>query len=302
MKSFLVPLFALLVGLAAPMDDAWAKRLGGGTSSGMQRSAPATAPSAPQAAPAARPGQTAPAATPGKRSWLGPLAGIAGAIGLAALLSHLGLGEDVAGFLMMALLAVVAFMAVRWFMNRNRKPAQRPAFAAAAPFSQPPPAPAPVQAFQGGRPDPAPNFGAAVGGGSAGGFAAAPASVKLPADIDAAGFVRQAKLNFVRLQAANDAGDLNDIREFTTPEMYAEIKLQLDERGGGVQHTEVVELNADILDYAEENGRQILSVRFHGLLREEEGAEAAAFEEAWHLARPADRSRHWLIAGIQQLA
>lgn len=299
MKSFLVALFALLVGLAAPMDDAWAKRLGGGTSSGMQRSTPSTAPSTPQAAPAARPGTT-PAATPGKRSWLGPLAGIAGAIGLAALLSHFGLGEEAASFMMMLLLVVVGFMAVRWFMNRNRKPAQRPAFAAAAPFSQPPPAPEAVQTFQGARPDPAPSFGAAVGGG--GGFTAPPASFKLPADIDPAGFIRQAKLNFVRLQAANDAGDLNDIREFTTPEMYAEIKLQLDERESGGQHTEVVELNADILDYAEENGRQILSVRFHGLLREEEGAEVQPFDEAWHLARPMDRSRHWLIAGIQQLA
>ena len=31
---------------------------------------------------------------------------------------------------------------------------------------------------------------------------------------------------FIRLQAANDAKDLDDIRDYTTPEMYAEISLQ----------------------------------------------------------------------------
>ena len=83
----------------------------------------ATAP-AQQAAPAAAPAAAAQAA--GKRSWLGPIAGLAAGIGLAALLSHFGMGEGVANFLMLALLAFAAFMVVRWFLNRNKPAMQRP--------------------------------------------------------------------------------------------------------------------------------------------------------------------------------
>ena len=36
------------------------------------------------------------------------------------------------------------------------------------------------------------------------------------------------------------------------------------------------------------------------LIREEEGGEASAFNEIWHLVKPLDGSREWAIAGIQQ--
>jgi predicted lipid-binding transport protein (Tim44 family) len=63
----------------------------------------------------------------------------------------------------------------------------------------------------------------------------APAS-RIPADFDVAGFTRNAKVNFIRLQAASDTGNLNDIREFTTPEMFAELKMELAERGTTAAH------------------------------------------------------------------
>jgi hypothetical protein len=74
-----------------------------------------------------------------------------------------------------------------------------------------------------------------------------------PPGFDAAAFERQAKVNFIRLQAAHDAGNLDDIREFTTPEMYAEIKLDIDERHGAGSRTEVVTLNAQVLEAVEED-------------------------------------------------
>ncbi len=49
------------------------------------------------------------------------------------------------------------------------------------------------------------------------------------------GFLRCAKLNFVRLQAANDAHNVDDLREFLAPELFAEVKLQMDERGAAMQ-------------------------------------------------------------------
>jgi hypothetical protein len=98
MKHLIAAVLALFIGLTLPTGDAEARRFGGGMSSGMQRQV--TPPSKPRtAAPAASKATPAAAAQPGKRSWLGPLAGIAGAIGLAALFSSLGLGEEMADFL-----------------------------------------------------------------------------------------------------------------------------------------------------------------------------------------------------------
>src|SRR5947199_236229 len=52
----------------------------------------------------------------------------------------------------------------------------------------------------------------------------------LPAGFDVAGFLRGAKMNFIKLQAANDAGQAEPIREFTTDEMFDELKKDIAER------------------------------------------------------------------------
>ena len=126
------------------------------------------------------------------------------------------------------------------------------------------------------------------------------ASIGLPAGFDAAGFERIAKMIFIRMQAANDSADLDDLRMFTTPEMFATIKLELQERAGKPQQTDVVRVDSQVLDVATEAGRQIVSVRFHGLIREEKDAATETFDEVWHLVKPVDGSREWAIAGIEQ--
>jgi len=125
----------------------------------------------------------------------------------------------------------------------------------------------------------------------------APAS--LPADFDAAAFERIAKMIFIRMQAANDRADVSDLRAFTTPELFSSLRLDLQERRDAPQQTDVVTLNADLLDFAQEDQRQIVSVRFHGLVREEAHNGAEPFDEVWHLVRPANNSGNWAIAGIQ---
>ena len=104
---------------------------------------------------------------------------------------------------------------------------------------------------------------------------------------------------FIRLQAANDAGDLNDLRSFTTPEMFAEIKLDLQERGGAAQTTDVVSVEAQVIEVVQEGERQIVSVRYHGQIREELGGPVNDFDEVWHLVRFGDQPS-WVISGIQQ--
>lgn len=288
MKHFFLALFSVFIGVVMTVPEADAKRLGGGRNAGMQRdnnsfmkrdAAPQT-PAKPQ--PGAAP------QTPQKRSWMGPIAGLAAGLGLAALASHLGFGEELANFLMIALLAMAAIFLVRWFMRRNQPAQARPLQYAGA--------------GNAGNVNPNTNFQAseAMPGSVSDSFAsAAPAAPALPAGFDLEGFTRQAKINFLRMQAANDAGNLDDIREFTSPEMYAEIKLDIDERKGATQSTEVTELNTEVVDAVEEDNRYLVSVRFFGMIKE--GADApAGFDEVWHLTKPASGKGGWVVAGIQQ--
>lgn len=291
MKNFMMMAAALVLGLTLHINDAEAKRLGGGSSSGMQRQSVAPS-NTHQAAPAQAPHQQAapaptaagqPAAQP-KRSWMGPLAGLAAGIGLAALASHFGFGAELANFMMMALLAMVVIGVIGYFM-RKKAAAQGNGMqyaGAGAPYGG--------NAQQDFTP---------AGGSAAAPVAAGPANI--PAGFDVEGFVRNAKVNFIRLQASNDAGNLDDIREFTSPEMFAEIKMGMAERGNAQQETDVVQLNAEVLDVAEEAARYVVSVRFNGLIREEKGAAAAPFDEIWHMTKPTDNSRGWVLAGIQQV-
>ncbi len=286
MKNLILTLIVGILSFGFGAPDAEAKRLGGGSSFGMQRQAtPQSAPRQPAATPQS-PASTATPATAPKRSWMGPVAGLAAGLGLAALFSHLGLGEEMASFVMILLLAAAAFFVFRLLFRRGSnapaQPHQGLQYAGAAGGATPL------------RPAPAAVPGSAT---AASGLERAIAS-----GFDVAGFARQAKLNFIRLQAANDTGNLDDIREFTTPEVFAEIRMQLSERGTVEQRTDVVELNAEVIDVAEEEQRYIVSVRFNGLLREEAGAAPAPFDEIWHLTKPVSGAGGWLVAGIQQLA
>ena len=317
MKNWLIAAVVVaLVGATLPSISE-AKRLGGGQSTGLQRNMPAkTAPDAPakpappaqaaptQATPAAA---AAPAAAP-KRSWMGPLAGLAAGLGIAALMSHFGMGEAMGNFLMIALLAVAAVFVIGFLMRRfGPKSAQSPALAGAGAGGSPAawPAPAAPLELRGldskatatpldtrlepalVTPEPAP-------------VAEPVTRAFVPAAFDSEGFARTAKMIFIRLQAANDVADLDDLRRFTTPELFASLRVDLQERGPSGQTTDVVKIDAVVLDVANEADRQIVSVRFHGDLIEDKGAAPTAINEIWHLVKPHDDSRPWAIAGIEQ--
>jgi predicted lipid-binding transport protein (Tim44 family) len=284
MKHLLLTLLVTVFSFGFAVPEAEAKRLGGGSSFGMQRQM--TPPSAPRQPATAqqRPQTQQPAAANSaakpRSSWMGPLAGLAAGLGLAALFSHLGMGEEFGSLLLMLLMAAGAFFLFRMFFRRNAASAT-PAYAGATPQSP--------MAFDAQQP---------LAGSSA---PEATAANPLPADFDAAGFAREAKVQFIRLQAAHDAGNLEDIRDFTTPEMFAEIRMQFSERAPGEQRTDVVELNAEVVEVSDDGKRHIVSVRFNGLLREEADSAPAPFDEVWHLVKPMDDSRGWVIAGIQQV-
>jgi predicted lipid-binding transport protein (Tim44 family) len=315
----------LAVAILVVVPDADAKRMGGGKSvgkgsqttqkdaapsnaAGNTTTSPAAAPAAAAKAPAA-----APAAPASNRSkWLGPLAGLAAGLGLAALASHLGFGEGLANIMMIALFAMVAFAAFRFFMAKRAAKAggtgsMTPAYAGAMAGSGSAPtdsAPAyrtslPAQDAQpvgySGSP------GAYTGGI---GSALADGGLQSIAGFDEAGFVRQAKVYFVRLQAAYDTADQKDLREFTSPEMFAELMMEINERNGAANRTEVEKLDAEFLGQGQDSTHQHVSIRFHGTVKEFEGtsthAEPTAINETWNFAKPANGSEGWTLVGIEQ--
>ena len=304
MKNLLsVMAVVLTLGLTFGAADAEAKRLGGSKSMGMQRQSSTfdKAPTTPAQAPMANPGMAAKsavpasAAAPAKRSWMGPIAGLAAGLGLAALASHFGFGEGLANMLMIGLLVMAALAMIGFFM-RKRAMTQ-----ASAPGSM-------QYAGAGighGAPQPqrtdVPMPGAAGSSvtGIGAGITASPATAAIPAGFDVPAFERVAKVHFIRLQAANDERNPDDIREFTTPEMFAEIKLDMSERGTAAQQTDVMMLEAVLLEVADEPGREIASIRFYGSIREN-GGQAEEFDEIWNLVKPRSGNGGWLLAGIQQ--
>ena len=289
MKHFLVTLVVAIFTFGGVIPDAEARRLGGGGNFGMQRQATPTQPPRQPAAQPNRPAQPQAGNQAGSRSWMGPVAGLAAGLGLAALFSHLGLGEELGSLLLIALLIFGAVMVFRMLSRRAQAtPGNRMQFAA--------------QGANAGGAQAAHAPASALAGGVASAQAEHTPQAPQFGDFDAEGFARQAKLNFIRLQAAHDEGNLEDIRSFTTPEMFAEIKLQVGEHHSSGQHTDIVDLNADVIDVVEEDSRYIVSVRFNGLLREERDAAPAPFDEIWHLTKSKSGDRGWVIAGIQQVS
>lgn len=299
MKRLLMMIATLLCFGLVISDVNAASRMGGGKSSGVQRNnvmqkqaAPPATPPASQAA-AAKPAPATPAAPApsGMSRWLGPLAGLALGAGLASMFMGGGLGGGIGSILMIALLAGAAFMLFR--MLRRPQSDSSPMQLAGAGESAGNIAPTPV----------------AGGFSPIGSQLETPASAtapgvagNVPAGFDVEAFLRQAKLNFMRLQAANDRKDMQDIRNFTTPEMFAEISLQAQERRAAEQQIDVMELKAELLDVTEGPEEHLASVRFFGTLRESPTSAPESFNEAWHLAKSANGKSGWLIAGIQQFA
>jgi predicted lipid-binding transport protein (Tim44 family) len=129
---------------------------------------------------------------------------------------------------------------------------------------------------------------------------AEPASHTFPAGFDAENFAIQAKHNFIRLQDAHDRGDADSLRDMMAPALFQEIEAQLRERGGAPQKTEVVTLNAQVIDVAMERGSYVASVHFSGTIKEDPASQPASFSEIWHLEKPLNGKTGWLMTGIQQ--
>jgi predicted lipid-binding transport protein (Tim44 family) len=306
MKRILMTVLLAFMAVSVGISTAEAKRMGGGGSFGKQsqgfsRQATPSQPSQATNATRQNPAQGVP---PKASPWKGILGGALLGLGLGALLSHLGLSGAMASFistvLMIALLAFAVMFIIRMLRrksagNNNNEP--RPAYASAgantgsAGFT-----PRIGSGLENQQPS------ALQGAPFSSGFDTSNQPADIPAGFDTAGFLRHAKTYFIRLQAAWDRADVNDIREFTTPEMFAELRMQLQERGASPNHTDVMSLEADLLGIETIGDEYLASVKFSGRIKESENASAEPFTEIWNLSKPVSGQGGWILAGIQQMS
>jgi predicted lipid-binding transport protein (Tim44 family) len=324
MKKLLVTMMLAITAMSM-IAEATARPMGGGRSFGRQSQSVSKmrTPAPPPAAPAAQPGQAArPAAAPAApvpqprpSMWKGLLGGALLGLGLGALFSHLGIGGAMASMLssilMIALLALAVVFVVRMFRRKDTPansplpagfsrpvavgPSDTPEIGSGLNRSASQPGAFQPSAFQGGA-QPAASTPLDKGG------APAHAQWGVPADFDVDAFLRHAKSSFIRLQAAWDKGDVADLREFTTPEVFAELKMQIQERGGKEDFTDVVSIDAQLLGIEETDTDYLASVQFSGTMRDAPNAPAEPFVEVWNMAKPKSGNGGWVLAGIQQLS
>jgi len=211
--------------------------------------------------------------------FLGPIAGIAAGLGIAALLSHLGMGGALLEFLSSAILIGLVVFAVMFLVRRLRGAGRQHAMAQAGnnSYRNADPGQQPLQ-----RQPVAPAQAAAPAAAPVAPVPAAPVdnSWFIPENFDTPAFLANAKQQFIKIQAIWDRGDLDELRDYMSDDLIAEIKPEL-------------------LGIEQVSGGHLASVRYSGMLRESRDGEAFRFEEVWNLYKGEDTG--WLLAGIQQI-
>lgn len=123
----------------------------------------------------------------------------------------------------------------------------------------------------------------------------------VPDDFDEPAFIAGAKSAFKQLQHAWDRKDVAEIRSLTTDKVFAEIQAQL-QADDSVNHTEVLKIDAELLEVREIGSELEAVVLFDTIMREDLHGRAEQVREIWHFTKSKnDMRRTWYLDGIQQL-
>ena len=305
MKSF-AKLFAavLAIALVVAAPDASARRFASSKSYGKSyQTSPYSANKA-TPAPASPPAMGASGMSPGTKGMLGGLAGglLAGSL-LGGLMGGGGMGGMGGGgglqLMDILLFGGLAFLLYKFL--RARAPATNrgsAAYGGAAPG-----APAARQVFDFehiGNPNARP---ALVGSSStkpdSAGFSATTVPFNFPPDFQMNSFLAGARDHYRELQEAWNSNNLDKIREYVAPEIYAELAAERATLET-VQHTEVMFVDAEIVRAELQDGTAELSVQFTGVYRDKHENVEEKFSDVWHLARATGNpGAPWYIVGIQ---
>jgi len=263
-----------------------ARRVGGGRSFGSRPSyqnksvAPQkqTNPAQPQQGVAGRPG-----------GLFGGFGGMMGGMLMGGLLGSLLFGGGMRGFGGPGLLDILViggglFLLFRYLKSR-RTAAQEGGMA-----------------YQGGGYQPQDRSAPGTGwGGVASREDAAVTAQVIPPGFDVEDFLKGAKAAYNRLQDSWNKRDLEDIRQFTSREVWEEIKRQAEEEPADSK-TEIVLVNAKLLEVNSEGDETIASVYFDVLMRESaEEQRPKQVREVWHFSKKEAPGSFWKLEGIQQM-
>ena len=286
-KSFVLPLVVLFVLSFFPvlLDQAEARRLGGGRSFGSrpnyQRSAPQPQRSAPGKNQANQPGQAAPgspAPSPG---------GMLGGLVMGGLIGSLLFGGAFTGPRLVDIVVFggLAFLLVRYLMSKRMATEALQGSSFETPLAGTPPE----------------EEGNATGRSSAGQTVTS-GKATIPPDFDQADFMKGAKAVYPRLQESWDRRDLEDIRQFTSPEVWEQVRRQA-EADPRPSKTEIVLVNATLLDVKKRNDQTVASVFYDVLMRETpEQTDTSRIREVWHFSLDENKpGSFWVLEGIQQV-
>ena len=301
MKLF-AKLFAavLAVALVVAAPDASARRFASSKSFGKSyQTSPYSANKA-TPAPASPQAVGASGMSPGTKGMLGGLAGglLAGSL-LGGLMGGGGMGGGGLQLMDILLFGGLAFLLYKFL--RARTPATNRGSAAYGGAG--PAAPAARQVFDFehiGNPNARP----ALGGNSltkpdSAGFSTTTVPFNFPPDFQMNSFLSGARDHYRTLQEAWNSNDLDKIREYVAPEIYAELAAERATLET-VQHTEVMFVDAEIVRAELQDDTAELSVQFTGVYRDKHENVEEKFTDVWHLARATDNpGAPWYIVGIQ---
>jgi predicted lipid-binding transport protein (Tim44 family) len=271
-------------------ETAEAARLGGGRSFGSrpsyQRSAPPPSPS--PTSPQTNPGLAAPQ-MPGAAAGMGRWGGMLGGMLMGGLIGSLLFGGGLHGAGGIGLLDILLiggglFLLMR-VLRARRMAADTPSGGGSMSFDR-----GPSQGWGSSGYEPGADPHAHAG--------TAPA---IPPGFDADEFLKGAKAIYTRLQQSWDKRDLEDIREFTTPAVFEEIRRQADEDPAPGK-TEMLMIRPTILEVREIDGQTVASVLYDVMMRETPTEMGKQVRELWHFSRAVGNPKaFWVLEGIQQV-
>ena len=123
----------------------------------------------------------------------------------------------------------------------------------------------------------------------------------IPSGFNTLAFLDTVRERYMALQKAWDERDLAEIRGLATDKVFAEIQEQL-KSSNEVNKTDVLKLDADLLEIRELNSEFEAVVLFDAIMREDEHGQADQVREVWHFVKSKSGfNANWLLDGIQQL-
>ncbi|MDQ6950057.1 MAG: TIM44-like domain-containing protein [Mariprofundales bacterium] len=289
MKKWMILMIVAVAAMALwPADQADARRFGGGFSFGSHhRSFGRSHASQPRHTSSRN-------ATANRRPRSGLMGGIAG-LAMGGLLGAMFFGGGFSGINMFDILiiAAIGWGVMWWFRRKAPKLSQQG-------FRQPMSAGSDGHHTYSAEPE-----GMAQGSGSSSG----PSGAMERPQMDETVFLDASRSIFIRMQAAWDKQDIEDIRRFCRPEVAAHVEQEIQSQGEQRNQTEVVTLEAQLLESWIESGREWAAVTFTAMMKEQTLDHAGTVlenenrrvEETWTFCHDASSSDPtWYLAGIAQ--